>query len=44
MHRGDLGVNVVSTHPSQVSDHRAVRASYDLTPGVPDEIELPFGC
>lgn len=44
LHRGDLGVNVVSTHPSQVSDHRAVRASYDLTPGVPDEIELPFGC
>lgn len=44
LHRGDLGVNGASTHPSQVSDHRAVRASYDLTPGVPDEIELPFGC
>lgn len=44
LHRGDLGVNAVSVHPSQVSDHRAVRASYDLTPGVPDEIELPFGC
>ncbi|MGV3564596.1 MAG: endonuclease/exonuclease/phosphatase family protein [Nocardioides sp.] len=44
LHRGDLGVNAVTTFPSQVSDHRAVRASYDLTPGAPDEIELPFGC
>ncbi|CAM3830203.1 endonuclease/exonuclease/phosphatase family protein [Nocardioides marinus] len=44
MHRGQLGVNVVSTHPSRVSDHRVVRASYDLTPGVPDEIVVPLIC
>lgn len=44
MHRGQLGVNVVSTHPSRVSDHRVVRASYDLTPGIPDEIVVPLIC
>lgn len=44
MHRGDLGVNAIETYPSRVSDHRAVRASYDLTPGVPDEVELPVDC
>lgn len=44
MHRGDLGVNVITTHHSRVSDHRAVRASYDLTPGIPDEITIPLLC
>jgi endonuclease/exonuclease/phosphatase family metal-dependent hydrolase len=44
MHRGQLGVNAVSTFPSRVSDHRVVRASYDLTPGVPDQVEVPLVC
>lgn len=44
MHRGDLGVDAISTHPSAVSDHRAVRASYDLTPGIPDEVTVPLAC
>ena len=35
--RGDLGVTAIDTYPSQVSDHRAVRAAYSLG----DEVELP---
>lgn len=37
MHRGDLTVDAIGTYPSQVSDHRAVRAAYSLG----DSIELP---